>query len=74
MFIKDHGNKKAYYVWRIPSGFAEQDEATCVQCAASVARKLIATYHTREMHHHFKKLISSGEKIREGISKLYIVN
>jgi hypothetical protein len=35
---------------RIPAVIAEQDEATCVQCAAYVVRKLfLATYHTREM-------------------------
>jgi hypothetical protein len=72
MFIKYHGNKGAYYVWRIPSVIATQDEAKCVQCAACVARKLLATYHTREMRRHFKKVISSGEKIREGhIQALY---
>jgi hypothetical protein len=38
------------------------DEAKCVQCAAYVARKLLATYHTREIRRHFKKAISSGEK------------
>jgi hypothetical protein len=72
MFIKDHGNKKAYYVCRVPSVIAKQDEAKCVQCTAYVARKLLAAYHTREMRRHFKKVISSGEKIREGhIQALY---
>jgi hypothetical protein len=47
MFIKDHGNKKSYFVWRILYVIAEQDEAKCVQCAAYVARKCLATYDTR---------------------------
>jgi hypothetical protein len=74
MFTKDHGNKKAYYVWRNPSVIAKKDETKCVQCAAYVARKLLATYHTREMRRNFKKMNPAEKKSERGIFKLYVMN